>query len=278
MVKQMDFIEIDKEKCNQDGICISACPTRLLEYDKDGFPAPVEGIDLMCIRCGHCVAACPTTALKHRNLDFHRFEVFDEEFKMNNEQCENFFKSRRSIRAYKEKTVSEDKLSRLIDIARYAPTARNGQDVYWLVVTDKAELKKYSSLVIDFNEVVLSGGVPEIEPNPHMGKIIEDHKAGFDMILRDAPALVIAYGDKENRHAQNDCIIAAANLELAATGLGLGACWAGFFMTATTYYQPLMEALSLPAGHQCFGAIMVGYPRFRYHRVPIRRQPKITWR
>lgn len=278
MKKQMDFIEIDRDKCNQDGICISACPSRLLEYDKDGFPVTVEGVESMCIWCGHCVAVCPTTALKHSRLGFHRFETFDEEFKMTGEQCENFFKSRRSIRSYMEKPVSEEKLSRLIDIARYAPTARNGQDVQWLVVTDKAVLKKYSSLVSDFNEVVLSGGVPEIEPNPNMGKLIDDFKAGYDMILRDAPALIISYGDKENRHAQNDCIIAAANLELVASGMGLGACWAGFFMTATTYYPPLMEALLLPEGHQCFGAIMVGYPRFRYHRIPIRRQPKITWR
>ena len=278
MDKQMDFIEIDKEKCNQDGLCIASCPSRLLEYGGDGCPVTVEDAETMCIRCGHCVAVCPTGALKHGKLDFHRFEIFDEEFRMTGEQCENFFKSRRSIRAYKEKSVSEDKISRLIDIARYAPTARNGQDVYWLVVTDKAELKKYSSLVIDFNEVVLSGGVPGIDPNPHMRKLIEDHKAGFDMILRDAPVLIITYGDKENRHAQNDCVITAANLELVATGLGLGCCWAGFFMTAAANYQPLMDALALPGGHQAFGAVMVGYPRFKYQRIPIRRQPKITWR
>jgi nitroreductase/ferredoxin len=274
----MGFIEIDKEKCNQDGICISACPSRLLEYDKDGFPVPVEDVETMCILCGHCVAVCPTGALKHGRLDFHRFETFDEEFRMTGEQCDKFFRSRRSIRAYKEKSVSGDKLSRLIDIARYAPTARNAQDVQWLVVTDKTELKKFSSLVIDFNEVVLSGGVPGITPNPHMRKLIDDFRAGYDMILRDAPALIITYGDTENRHAQNDCIIAAANLELVAAGMGLGACWAGFFMTAAANYQPLMDALALPERHQAFGAIMAGYPRFRYYRIPIRRQPKITWR
>jgi nitroreductase/ferredoxin len=274
----MGFIEIDKEKCNQDGICISACPSRLLEYDKNGFPVPVEDVETMCILCGHCVAVCPTGALKHSRLDFHRFETFDEEFRMTGEQCEKLFKGRRSIRAYKEKPVSGDKLSRLIDIARYAPTARNAQDIQWLVVTDKTELKKYSSLVIDFNEVVLSGGVPGIEPNPNMRKLIDDFKAGYDMILRYAPVLVITHGDKENRHAQNDCIIAAANLELVAACMGLGACWAGFFMTAAANYKPLMDALALPGGHQAFGAIMVGYPRFRYHRVPVRRQPKITWR
>ena len=37
-------------------------------------------------------------------------------------------------------------------------------------------------------------------------------------------------------------------------------------------------ALALPAGHQCFGAMMVGYPQHRYHRLPTRKTPNITWR
>ena len=38
------------------------------------------------------------------------------------------------------------------------------------------------------------------------------------------------------------------------------------------------EALSLPEGHQCFGAMMVGCPGFGYHRLPLRKTPDITWR
>ncbi len=278
MEKPTEFIEIDKEKCNRDGLCIAACPSRLLLPGEDGVPVPIEGIESMCIRCGHCVAICPAAALKHRSLDFHRFEVFEDDFKMTGEQCEKYFKSRRSIRAYKEKPVSQDKLSRLIDISRYAPTARNAQGVQYLVVSDKEELKKYSSLVIDFFGVVLDGGIKGINPNPHLNKLIDDYKAGIDVILRDAPVLIITHDKKENRLAQNDCVIALANLELIAPSLGLGCCWAGFFMTAAANYEPLKEALALPEGHQGFGGLLVGYPKFKYPRVPIRRQPKIIWR
>ena len=274
----MEFFEVDKELCNQDGICITACPSRVIENGEDGFPAPAQDIETMCIRCGHCVAICPTGAFRHSSLDFHRFETFDPDLMITREQCEYLFKSRRSIRAYKDKPVSKDKISRLIDIARYAPTARNSQAVSWLVISGKSELKKYSGLVVDFSKVLLSEGVPGIDPNPHLGKFIEDWKSGFDFVLYDAPALIITHGDREDRFAQNDCIIALTNLELAATGLGLGCCWAGFFMTAAGNYAPLMEELSLPERHQCFGAMMVGYPQFRYPRIPLRREPKITWR
>ncbi len=274
----MDFIEIDKDKCNQDGLCVAVCPSRLFEYHKETPPTTVKDIESMCIRCGHCVAVCPTGALKHRSLDIHRFETVEEEFRLSTEQCEAFFKGRRSIRAYKDKPVSQEKITRLIDIARYAPTARNSQGVRWLVVTDMAEIKRYSGLVIDFFRVVLSEGVPGINPNPHLGKLISDFDAGTDVILRDVPALIITYGDKENRLAQNDCVIALANLELITSAMGLGGCWAGFFMTAAANYDPLKEALALPEKHQCFGALMIGYPRFRYQRVPIRKEPKIIWR
>jgi nitroreductase/NAD-dependent dihydropyrimidine dehydrogenase PreA subunit len=274
----MDFIEIDKNKCNQDGLCVAVCPSRLFEYHKETPPTTVKDIEGMCIRCGHCVAVCPTGALKHRSLDIHRFEEVEEEFRLTTEQCEAFFKGRRSIRAYKDKPVSQEKITRLIDIARYAPTARNSQGVRWLVVTDRAEIKRYAGLVIDFFRIVLNDGVPGINPNPHLGKLISDYDAGTDVILREAPALIITYGDKENRLAQNDCVIALANLELISSALGLGGCWAGFFMTAAANYEPLKEALSLPERHQCFGALMIGYSRFRYQRVPIRKEAKIIWR
>jgi nitroreductase len=68
------------------------------------------------------------------------------------------------------------------------------------------------------------------------------------------------------------------HLELAATGMELGCCWAGYFNAAVTSFPPMKKALGLPDGHQCFGAMMVGYPTYRYHRMPERKTPKIIWR
>jgi len=39
----------------------------------------------------------------------------------------------------------------------------------------------------------------------------------------------------------------------------------------------MTEAFSLLKGHECFGRMMVGYPKFRYHRLPIRKPGPITW-
>ncbi|MFC1841409.1 nitroreductase family protein [Thermodesulfobacteriota bacterium] len=274
----MSIIEIDEELCNQDGICAMVCPLMVLNISEGNCPEPVPEAEETCIRCGHCVAACPTGALKHRDLDFFKFEPVDGSLKLSTGQCEQFFKYRRSIRTFKDKPVSKDKLERLIDIARYAPSARNAQEVEWLVICDREKIKKYSSMVIDFCHILLTEGVPGIDPNPHLHKVIGHWNEGIDLVLRDTPALIIAHMEEENHLAQNDCMIALSNLELAATGMGLGCCWAGFLMTAAGNYPAITEALSLPEGHKCFGAMMVGYPKFRFHRIPIRKEPKITWR
>jgi nitroreductase len=78
--------------------------------------------------------------------------------------------------------------------------------------------------------------------------------------------------------ALTTCTIALSHLELAATGLTLGACWAGYFNAAARNYPPMREALNLPKGHICQGAMLLGFPKYPYYRIPERKAPVITWR
>ena len=75
-----------------------------------------------------------------------------------------------------------------------------------------------------------------------------------------------------------DCASALSYLELYAHAKGLGTCWAGYFTVASNHHEPLTKALMLPAGHKCFGAVMLGYPRYRYYRIPKRNDVFVTWR
>lgn len=90
--------------------------------------------------------------------------------------------------------------------------------------------------------------------------------------------MIVAHAEKDNRMAPSTCTIALSYLELAATFLGLGTCWAGYFNAAANTFAPMMAALGLPEGHQCYGAMMVGYPHFAYHRLPTRHPAHIVWR
>ena len=87
----------------------------------------------------------------------------------------------------------------------------------------------------------------------------------------------MVHGDKDYPFGSEDCALALSYLDLYAPSLGLGACWGGFFYSATNSYPPLFKALGLPADHKAYGAMMVGYPKFKYHRLPLRNATEVTW-
>jgi nitroreductase len=205
------------------------------------------------------------------------------------EQIEQFFQSRRSIRVYKEKPVGPELLQKLIEMTGWAPTAHNSCKVRWLVFSGQEKLRRLSETVVDWMRWTIKA-MPERAQEFNFERRVRQWEKGTDVILRGAPVLVVAHGEKEpalppgfpaemdNQVAPMDYTIALSYLELAAVGLGLGACWAGYVYKAANLFPSMHGALDLPEGHQCFGAMMVGYSRFPYRRIPNRSAPVVTWR
>jgi nitroreductase len=119
---------------------------------------------------------------------------------------------------------------------------------------------------------------PDFARSIHATHMVEGWDEGRDLVFRGAPHVIIAHAPEEERTAPYGCVIAQTYVELGASALGLGACWAGYFNIASLNYPPLQEALQLPDGHQNFGALMIGYPKYAYHRIPLRNKPRVTWR
>lgn len=273
----MNLLEINQQSCNQDGICAAVCPARLIDFQKGAYPCPIPEAEELCIRCGHCVVACPTGSLSHLEIPLAQCPPIQKDFQLTPEHCEHFLRSRRSIRVYKRKTISRNDITRLIEIARYAPSGHNSQCAQWLVLDNQDELQNLAGIVAEWMRWMIRN-MPELASPMHMDKTIQGWENGNDVILRDAPAVIITHARKDNRLAPSTCTIALTYLELAATSMGLGCCWAGYFNVAATTYPPMQKALSLPKGHECFGSMMVGYPKFSYHRLPTRKPPPISWR
>lgn len=273
----MGLVTVNQETCNRDGICAAVCPFGIISWSPGTFPASIAGTEHMCIRCGHCVAVCPTGSVHHLDVPVTACPPVRPELQLDPGQCAHFIRARRSIRVYQVRPVTREKLAQLIDMVRYAPSGVNSQGACWLVVGNRGELNRLASIVIDWMRW-LQDEMPAVAQKMHVGRAIERWHAGQDVILREAPALIIAYAKKDDRMAPSTCTIALATLELAATSLGLGGCWAGYFNAAVAVFPPLQAALGLPEGHQCYGAMMIGYPKFAYHRLPIRKTPKIVWR
>jgi nitroreductase/NAD-dependent dihydropyrimidine dehydrogenase PreA subunit len=274
---KVDLFKINQQTCNKDGICSAVCPVGLIDFEKGSFPTPAADAEDICVRCGHCVAACPTGSFFHRDVSADPLMPAWKDFPFTAENCELFLRSRRSIRTYKKKPVPRKDLTRLIEIARCAPSGHNSQCTEWLVLGNRDELHKLAAITVDWMRWTIRN-MPEFALSMHMDRVVKRWEEGNDVILRNAPVVIVAHAEKDNRLAPAACTIALAYLELAATGMGLGCCWAGYFNAAATVFPSMTEALKLPAGHQCFGSMMTGYPKFSYYRLPVRKPPHISWR
>jgi nitroreductase/NAD-dependent dihydropyrimidine dehydrogenase PreA subunit len=273
----MSLFEVNIETCNKDGICAAVCPAGIIEMQKGGYPAPAAEAEDLCIRCGHCVAACPTASLSHREMSTEKCPPIQKELLLSEGQCEQFLRARRSIRTYKERSVPKNELLKLIELAGCAPSGHNSQSVEWLVLGNSDEVKHLAGLTVDWMRWMLEN-MSEIALSQHMDRTIRLWEEGKDVIFRNAPVVIIAHAAKDDPIAPSSSTIALSYLELAATSMGLGCCWAGYFHVAAINFPPMMEALPLPEGHQCMGSMMVGYPKFKFHRLPLRKSPEITWR
>lgn len=275
----MSLFTIDEDKCNFCGMCVDECSPRVIV--QDGPQSPPHMIDIgeeACLRCGHCVAVCPYGAVSIDIMAPEQCEPLKRVRLPNAGQVELLLKSRRSIRAYRDQPVPREKLEKLIDMARYAPSGHNSQPVQWLVVENTSETRRLGGLVVEWMRGIVESK-PEMAASLRFDRIVRLCDGGDDIILRGAPHVIVAHADKANAAmAPTACVIALTYLELAAYASGLGACWAGYFHFACGSYKPLQEALSLPDGHQVHGAMMLGYPKHRFSRIPLRNAAAVIWR
>jgi len=273
----MKPFEVDQEKCNRDGLCVEECPARIIRLDsKNHVPEPEDDFSSFCIQCGHCVAICPTGAFRLNWLDPGQCPPIEKDLQVSREQAEQFLRSRRSIRTFREKPVERDKLETLLEMACYAPSAKNSQPWHWTVVERPAEVRRLAGLVIDYMRGFIAEK-PKVAALLSFTRVVTAWDLGFERVCRGAPHVVVAHADKNWGFGPEDTALALSYLELYAPVLGLGCCWGGYFYLAVNAHPPLFEALGLPARHKAFGAMMVGYPKFRYQRLAPRRPPKVNW-
>lgn len=267
----MSLVNIDHELCNRDGKCMAVCPSDLFQKDSEGYLEFRQQDRENCIGCGHCVAVCETSALRHESLPVENYPPIGSLPLTSAPEVVNLLKSRRSVREFRNTEVPDALLEETIDAARWAPSAVNQQPSHWLVIRDRDELRRLAGLIIDGLRKARNLG-------PVYSTFVERWDRGEDPILRNAPCLVVVHASDKWPWSPVDCVIALSQFELAARAKGLGCCWSGFLMKMAREFPPVKEALRLPEGHGVHGALMVGWPRYAYHRFPPRVEARITWR
>ncbi len=274
----MTLIKIDETNCKKDGLCVQECPTAIInQQDKKSCPAMIPQGEQMCLLCGHCVAVCPHDALHHEKIPMKDSPAILKELSITHEQAVQFVRSRRSIRRYKKKPVEKETIQLIIDNARYAPTGGNSQLLRWTVHTDETKIKTMADLTIDWIRQAVASDTNNTLPS-YMPMIIAGYDAGFNSITHNAPCLVIASAPGIYENGIVDLSIALSYFELISVSAGLGTCWLGLIARALKSSEPLKEAVGLPRSHSHFYPMVLGYPKFKYHRLPERKPANIIWK
>ncbi len=274
----MKYFNVDRFKCVRCGACIAVCPIKIIKMDaQTRIPAMVNRGDKICIRCGHCITVCPHRAVSIYHMRAESHHPLRHDWRLSPEKIEQLLKGRRSIRNYKNEAVDREKLKKVIDIARYAPSGVNRQPVRWEIVYYKDRVRRLSEAVINWMRFQVSIDSP-LAKSYRMKRMIAAWENGNDWICRSAPHVVIVYAPKSDMIAAQDSTIALTYFEIAAASMHLGTCWAGYLVMAINMSPEVRKFVFLSSRMACFGAMMVGYPRFNYHRIPIRNKPHIIWR
>ena len=146
-----------------------------------------------------------------------------------------FIFDRRSIRRYESRAIPEETVTDLLEAAMAAPSAVAKDPWHFIVVRKRETLDALS----------------ESLPNGRM--------------LRYAPLGIVVCGDLEATHDRQesymlqDCSAAIENLLLAATALGLGACWLGAHPREERMAR-IRQLLALPSTITPVSAIAIGWP------------------
>src|SRR5450756_2227885 len=132
---------------------------------------------------------------------------------------------RRSIRTYQDKPVPREKLEKILEAGRLAPSEKNIEPWHFIAVTD-AEKRK-----------ALSGGM-------------------WAKFLAQAPLVIVACGDKKvspDWYAI-DVALAVENMVLTAVSEGLGTCCVGSFSE-----KDVKAVVKVPENFEVLLMLAVGY-------------------
>ena len=278
----MDSISVDHNRCILCEACVNTCPAHIFYIEKSSVATRDRDY---CIGCGHCVAVCPEDAVVHSGLDLAGFSPAPEGVTVSPENLYSFLRSRRSCRAYLDKEVAKETIERLIDMARFAPTGHNAQNVAYVVVRDESTIKKLSGLAAEFYgnlaamiEKSPDRFAPNVREMEHsFRKNYEFFKAGKDRIFRGARAVVLTHAPADNPSSIDNCLYAALHVVLMAHAIGLGSCINRYFISAAEHIPAIGEALSVPAQNKLYGCVTLGWPAYSFVKLPARARPNVTF-
>ncbi len=146
-------------------------------------------------------------------------------------------RSRRTIRFFKQDPICEDVLSELVEAARRAPSASNGQPLEYVIVNDNGQVERVF-------EQLAWGAYVHPRRNPPAGR----RPVAYIVVLINSEWELGRFGAV-------DAAAAIENILLAAWSKGIGSCW-----LASVKRESAAEILDIPEQCRIDSVVALGYP------------------
>jgi nitroreductase len=178
-------------------------------------------------------------------------------------------KTRRSIRAFSDRPVSQDVVDKVIEVARWAPSGANSQPWEFIVIREQATKDQMAVWARKHQELVHEAELTR----PEELRWASAARTPSDPVFKNTPVLILVVGDPRvsksfplltyiEREEQNFVSALASAfllMTLAATSLGLGSHWAS--LVGAAYPSAMIaDLLGIPEGYHIYDMLGLGYP------------------
>lgn len=269
------MLVFDEMKCVGCGACVDSCCFSSIVMDEDKKTAYYKE-DGLCLYCGHCVSVCPNNSITHTHLPAEGFELSANTVSAGD--VDNLLKTKRSVRCFEDKSISEEDLEEMLKVVRFAPTELNKQDTGMIVITDpnkiyeieKAIIKSYVAFVDNkVNVEKVSKDNIEIKGSQF---VIDAFNEGGHPIFFNAPCVVFAFTSKNSYFPEHNCSIAMSYMALKAHAMGIGSVISGRAMHIS---ELLRKILKLDEDKKIDICMCFGYPKHKYNLNVPRKETEI---
>ena len=166
--------------------------------------------------------------------------------------------TRRSTRNYRPDPVEQEKLDRILEAGRQAPSGGNNQTSHFFVIRNRDVLDK----LIAMTEKAFAD--MEVTENTYASmrhSITASRKGGY-VFCYNAPVLIVAANRKDYGNNIADCACALENMMVAANALDLGTCWINQlkWLNEEPEIMEYLRGFGLKEEERVYGAVVVGYP------------------
>ncbi len=166
--------------------------------------------------------------------------------------------TRRSTRNYRPDPVEQEKLNKILEAGRQAPSGGNNQSSHFFVIRNREVLDS----LIRMTEKAFAG--MEVAENTYasLKHSIEASKKGGYVFCYNAPVLIIVANRKDYGNNIADCACAIENMMVAANALDLGSCWINQlkWLNDEREIVEYLHGLGLKEDERVYGAVIIGYP------------------